>query len=319
MGIFDLPSFFSLPVLAVIALLLVLASARTVPQGNVAVTVIFGKYRRVLRPGLRFVIPLLEKIKTRISIQNRASELEFQAISQDQAQVQFTAMLLYAVMDDREETIKNVAFKFISEQEFTTTLIRTVEGSTRGFVATKKQSEILGLRSEIVSEVKDQLDNTLAGWGYHLIDVQLNDIRFDTRITESMSQVVASQNLLAAATNEGDALRIRRTKEAEAEGAAITIAAEAEKLAAQLRGEGVSLFRAEVSQGLTDAAAKMREAGVDESLILFSIWTEALRHIAENGSGNVLFLDGSPQGMDATMRKLMAMDQLGQIGPSKMN
>ncbi len=52
---------------------------------------------------------------------------------------------------------------------------RTIEGTIRSFVATKKQSEILMLRTEIVHEVKQQLDNTLEGWGYHLIDLQLNE------------------------------------------------------------------------------------------------------------------------------------------------
>lgn len=299
-----------LELLLVLGGILLFSGIRTVKQGQVAVTTVFGKYRRTLRPGLSIVIPVFEQIDQRISIQNRSSDLEFQAISQDQARVYFTAMLLYSVIDDREETIKNVAFKFIDEASFRTALVRTVEGSTRGYVAQRKQSEILGLRSEIVDEVKNQLDHTLAGWGYHLIDVQLNDIRFDDKVTESMAQVVASMNLLAAATNEGDALRIRRTKEAEAEGAAITIAAQAERDAARLRGEGVSLFRGEVAQGLTDAAEKMRAAGVDESLILFSMWTEAVRHVAENGKGNVLFLDGSPAGMDRSLRQMMAFDQL---------
>ena len=110
-----------------------------------------------------------------------------------------------------------------------------------------------------------------------------------------MAQVVASNNLKAAATNEGDALLIRKTKEAEAEGTAIRIAAEAERTAAQLRGQGVALFREEVARGLAQAAREMEDNNVDSSLILFSMWTESIRHVAENGKGNVLFLDGSPQ------------------------
>ena len=279
-------------------------------QGNIAVVTIFGKYRRILRPGLNFLIPLIEKISRRISIQNRSIEIEFQAITQDQANVYFKAMLLYAVFNEQEETLKNVAFKFQSADDFSTALIRTIEGSTRGFVATKRQAEILGLRREIVEEVKDQLDATLEGWGYHLIDLALNDITFDSVITQSMAQVVASNNLKAAATNEGDALLIRKTKEAEAVGTAVRIEAEAERTAAQLRGQGVALFREEVARGLAQAARELEDNSVDSSLILFSMWTESIRHMAENGKGNVLFLDGSPAGMQDQMRDLMAMQQL---------
>ncbi|MCU1367602.1 MAG: band 7 protein, partial [Ilumatobacteraceae bacterium] len=295
-------------IVIVVVLFLVLSSVKTVAQGTVAETTIFGKFHSVRRTGLSFLIPFAEKIFRRISIQNRAVELQFQAITQDQANVYFTAMMVYSVVAEDEATIKNVAFKFVSEKDFLTAMVRSVEGSTRGFVATMKQAEILGLRGEIVKEVKENLDVTLETWGYHLIDLQLNDITFDQAITTSMAQVVASNNLKAAATNEGDALLIRKTKEAEAEGTAIRIAAEAERTAAQLRGQGVALFREEVARGLAQAA---RETGTGNSaLILFSMWTESIRHVAEHGKGNVMFLDGSPNGMEKQFQDLLALQQL---------
>jgi regulator of protease activity HflC (stomatin/prohibitin superfamily) len=306
-------AFSALALIAAIIVAILVLSVRTIQQGTVGVTTVFGKYRRVLRPGLSFVIPFVEKIFRRISIQNRSIELEFQAITSDQANVYFKAMLLYAVVREDEDTVKNVAFKFVSEKDLLTALVRSVEGSTRGFVATKKQAEILALRSEIIEEVKDQLDVTLDAWGYHLIDLQLNDITFDSVITTSMAQVVASNNLKAAATNEGDALLIRKTKEAEAEGNSIRIAAEAERTASQLRGQGVALFRREVAGGLAAAAKEMEDQHVDPSLILFAMWTESIRHMAETGRGNVMFLDGSPDGMQATMRQLVAMQELNII------
>ncbi len=298
---------------AVVILLLIILSIRTVQQGTVGVTTVFGKYHRTLRPGLNFILPLIEKIYRRISVQNRAVELQFQAISQDQANIYFTAMMVYSAINESEETIKNIAFKFVSEKDFLTALVRSVEGSTRGFVATKRQAEILALRGEIVAEVKENLDHVIETWGFHLIDLQLNDITFDQAITTSMAQVVASNNLKAAATNEGDALLIRKTKEAEALGTAVRIEAEAERTAAQLRGQGVALFREEVARGLAQAAREMDANSVDSSLILFSMWTEAIRHMAENGKGNVLFLDGSPDGMQKQMQDLIALQQLNVV------
>jgi regulator of protease activity HflC (stomatin/prohibitin superfamily) len=76
----------------------------TVQQGYIAVITIFGKYKRILSPGLNFKIPFIETIYKRISIQNNSVELEFQAITQDQANVNFKAMLLFAVMDQQESS-----------------------------------------------------------------------------------------------------------------------------------------------------------------------------------------------------------------------
>ena len=293
-----------------IAILVLLASIQTIQQGSIAIITMFGKYRRILYPGLNLKIPFLEVIYRKISIQNRSIELEFQAITQDQANVYFKAMLLYSVFDNREETLKNVAFKFVNDRDFMTALIRTIEGSIRGFVATKKQAEILALRKEIVESVKEGIDAVLESWGYHLIDLQLNDITFDEVITKSMAQVVASSNLKAAAENEGQALLITKTKAAEAEGNAIKISAEAEKIAAQMRGEGIALFRKEVAKGMSDAANEMKEADLDSSFLLFSMWTEAIKNFASDGKGNVIFLDGSTDGMNKTLKEMMAMNQI---------
>jgi regulator of protease activity HflC (stomatin/prohibitin superfamily) len=281
----------------------------TIQQGNIGVITVFGKYHRILRPGLNLRIPIIEVIYSKISIQNRSVELSFQATSMDQANVNFKAMLLFSVLNQQEDTIKNVAFKFMNEESFMKALTRTIEGSIRSFVATKRQPEILSLRTEIVQEVKHQLDTTLGGWGYHLIDLQLNDIAFDETIMKSMAKVVASNNLRAAAENEGQALLITKTKTAEAEGNAIKIAAEAEKIAAQMRGQGVALFREEVAKGMAEAAKEMKTANLDSSFILFSMWTEAIRHFAEHGKGNTIFLDGSPDKMQRTMQELMAVSQ----------
>ena len=280
----------------------------TINQGTIGVVTQFGKYKRILRPGLNFKLPVLEQIYKRVSIQNRSVELEFQAVTVDQANVYFKSMLLYSVLNIDEETIKNVAFKFISDKDLMQALIRTVEGSIRAFVATKKQAEVLNVRRDIVENVKEQVDLTLETWGYHLQDLQINDITFDEAIMTSMSKVVASNNLKAAAENEGQALLITKTKSAEAEGNAIKIAAEAERQAAQLRGQGVALFREEVAKGMSQAAEQMKQANLDTNVILFSMWTEAIKHFAENSEGNVIFLDGSTDAMQQTMKEMMSIN-----------
>src|ERR1700712_605896 len=279
----------------------------TINQGTIGVVTMFGKYRRILMPGLNFKLPFVEQIYKRISIQNRSVELSFQAVTIDQANVYFKSMLLYSVLNIDENTIKNVAFKFISEKDLMQALVRTVEGSIRAFVSTKKQAEVLNVRRDIVENVKEQVDLTLEGWGYHLQDLQINDITFDDVIMKSMSKVVASNNLKAAAENEGQALLITKTKAAEAEGNAIKIAAEAEREAARLRGMGVALFRQEVAKGMSEAAEQMKQANLDTNVILFSMWTEAIKNFAEYGRGNVIFLDGSSDGMKKTINQIQAL------------
>jgi prepilin-type processing-associated H-X9-DG protein len=68
----------------------------------------------------------------------------------------------------------------------------------------------------------------------------------------------------------------------------------------------VALFREEVAKGMALAAREMESANLDASFILFSMWTDAIKHFSENGRGNTIFLDGSVDGMEKTIKQLMA-------------
>ena len=271
-------------VLVAILLWLFFSLLRTVGQATVAVVTVFGKYRRIMREGLNFKLPW-EKIHTRLSLQNRALQMEFQAITQDQANVKFSTMIVYAVSSADEDAIKKAVFSFATQQEFLLALQRTIDGSIRQFVATTKQAQILGMRAEIVDHTKKNLDEVVSTWGYVVRDIQITDMTFDQSIMDSMARVVSSKNLLAAAENEGAALLVKRTKDAEAEAAYKTIGAEAEKKASALRGEGLALFRKNVAEGMKEAAESLKSAGVDANFLLFLEYTDALKYVADHSAG----------------------------------
>jgi regulator of protease activity HflC (stomatin/prohibitin superfamily) len=298
------------PILIVIAVIVVIvivrSLARTVPQATVAVVTVFGKYQRVMREGLNFKLPW-EVVSYRLSLQNRALQMEFQAITQDQANVKFATMVLYAVAGSDEEAIKKAVFSFASTQEFQLALQRTIDGSIRQFVATTKQADILGMRAEIVEHTKKNLDEVVLAWGYVVRDIQITDMTFDKEIIDSMARVVSSKNLLAAAANEGAALLIKRTKDAEAEAAYKTIGAEADKKAAALRGEGLALFRKNIAIGMKDAADSLKAANVDTRFLLFLEYTDALKYVSEHAQGKVLFMDNGAGAPSRVTQSLFGM------------
>jgi regulator of protease activity HflC (stomatin/prohibitin superfamily) len=293
-------------VFIVAVIYLVTSMARTVAQATVGVVTVFGKYHRIMREGLNFKLPW-EKVDYRLSLQNRALQLEFQAITQDQANVKFATMVLYAVGGSDEESIKKAVFSFASMQEFQLALQRTIDGSIRQFVATTKQSDILGMRAEIVDHTKKNLDEVVLAWGYVVRDIQITDMTFDKEIIDSMARVVSSKNLLAAAANEGAALLVKRTKDAEAEAAFKTIGAEAEKKASALRGEGLALFRKNIASGMKDAADSLKAAGVTAEFLLFLEYTDALKYVADHGQGKVIFMDNGASSAARVMQGILSM------------
>ena len=295
-----------LVILLAVVLLFLFSTFRSVPQATVAVVTVFGKYRRLMREGLNIKLPW-EAIVQKLSLQNRALQMEFQAITQDQANVKFSTMVLYAVASSEEETVKKAVFSFASPQEFQLALQRTIDGSIRQFVATTKQADILGMRAEIVDHTKKNLDEVVSSWGYVVRDIQITDMTFDKEIMDSMAHVVSSKNLLAAAANEGAALLVKRTKDAEAEAAYKTIGAEAEKKAAALRGEGLALFRKNVADGMKDAAESLRAAGVDANFLLFLEYTDALKYVADHAQGKVIFMDTGAGAPTRVVQNILGM------------
>ena len=65
-----------------------------------------------------------------------------------------------------------------------------------------------------------------------------------------------------------------------------------------------------MAKGMSQAAEQMKQANLDTNVILFSMWTEAIKNFAEIGKGNIIFLDGSAEGMDKTMKQIMGMVKL---------
>jgi hypothetical protein len=67
---------------------------------------------------------------------------------------------------------------------------------------------------------------------------------------------------------------------------------------------------------MSEAANEMKTADLDSSFLLFSMWTEAIKNFATDGTGNVIFLDGSTDGMNKTLKEMMAMNALHNEGNS---
>ncbi len=255
----------------------------------------------------------MERVFRTVSWQLRSAELEFQAITGDQANLNFKALIIDTVANEAVDTVLKATFKFVDERRFMQSLIRSIHGSVRSYVAVKKQSEILALRRELVDAVNSHIEHELQDWGFHLVALQINDISFDEAILRSMAQVVASNNMMLAAQNEAQAQFITKTRVAEADAQAKRLVAQAEKDVDQLRGEGNALLRKQIALGLAEAGTVMEHAGVDPTFMLYTRWLDAMKLVAAHSHGTILSFDGSMEGFDKTMRQ---MSQLNTGAPT---
>lgn len=281
-----------------------------IPEGSVGVVSRFGRFTHTFNSGLHFKYPW-DSVRM-LTLQNRAIEIEFQAITIDQASVYFDCTILFSVIGSDKEMVKRAVYSFATEREFKLSVQRLLEDETRAYVANKPQAEMIGISQDVVIQIKQNVDAIIATWGYQVVDLRYNNLHFDKIITKSMARVVAAVNEKDAAENEGQALLIRKVKEAEADGEYVRIQAEAERIAWKLRGQGVSEFRKEVSKGVHVAVEELTSAGLDPNYLLFFMYTESLKYIAENSNaGSTIFVDNNPSAPNTIMQQMSAFYKSG--------
>jgi prepilin-type processing-associated H-X9-DG protein len=90
------------------------------------------------------------------------------------------------------------------------------------------------------------------------------------------------------------------------------VKAEAQREASRLKGEGNARFREQVAEGLANAGKTMQKGDVPPGFMLFTMWLDGMKYVAEHGKGNVLFFDGSNEGLERTMKQMQALKTLDQ-------
>ena len=122
---------FGAPAIAILvfAVILVFTMVKSVPQGENWTVERFGRYTRTLDPGLRFLIPLMDRVGSKINMMETVLDIEEQeVITQDNAMVVADAVAFYQVVDASKAAyeVRNLeqALKNISQ-----TNIRAVLGS----------------------------------------------------------------------------------------------------------------------------------------------------------------------------------------------
>ena len=289
----------TLTFIIVLLVLILLSGFRTIGQSTVAVTEMFGKYRRTISAGLQWKVPLFERIRERVTLRQQNFALVGQYPSGDKVIVTIGTNLLYAA-DPSLDGVKKYVYTLENRQE---SIAALVENSLRTYIAKETHQSILEKKEELAQHITSDLSIQFGHWGIVIIGFQITNVTFPETITNAMSEVVASEQLRKAAENKGEAFKVQAIKEAEAE-----------RERKRLQGEGIALERQAIAEGLKVSIEIMQQAtkqSSNEILATLSLtqYLDTLKSVGMSTNAKVLFLDSNIQKTGDLLQQLISASE----------
>src|ERR1700760_4273660 len=217
---------------AIFALVTILKTLFTVRTASAGVVERFGKFNRIVRPGLHLLIPYAERVYF-VDLQVKQAQFSVETKTRDNVFVQIPVSVQYQILDDK---IFDAFYKLSAPQK---QIESFVFNSILGHVPKLSLDETFEQQSGISVAVKVELDQIMNSFGFIILTALVTDIIPDPKVKAAMNDINAAQRAQVAAQARGEAEKILKVKQAEAE---------AESKA--LQGNGIAAERQAIIDGL---------------------------------------------------------------------
>ena len=293
-----------LVVFGIIALVTVLKTLYTVRTASAGVVERFGKFNRIVRPGLQMLLPYAERVFI-VDLQVKQAQFQVETKTRDNVFVQIPVSVQYQVLDDK---IYDAFYKLSSPQK---QIESFVFNSILGHVPKLSLDETFEQQSGISVNVKTELDAIMSGFGFNILTALVTDIVPDVKVKDAMNDINAAQRAQVAAQARGEADKILKVKQAEAE---------AESKA--LQGKGIAAERQAIIDGLRASIENFRESVPGATaedvmgLVLLTQYFDTMRDIGTKGGSSTLFLPNNPGAANDFQAQILAGLRAGNKNPA---
>ncbi len=276
-------SFSALVVLA-LALAVLLAGAKLVPQGYSWTVERFGKYTRTLQPGLNLIVPFIDRVGEKVNMMEVVLDiLPQEVISSDNAMVTTDAVCFFQVQEP-EKAAYEVNNREYAMQNLVMTNIRAVLGSM-------ELDEMLSNRDRINAELLEKVDDATDPWGIKVTRIEIRDITPPEDLVQAMARQMKAERDKRAQILEAEGQRQAEIQRAEGDKQARILRAEGELQAAMREAEARERL-AEAEAKATEVVSKAIEEGNNQAINYFVAqkYTETLAALAASSNNKVMMI-----------------------------
>ena len=242
-----------------IILFIILISIRQVSEYERGIKFRFGKFTKILTPGWKIVLPIIESYK-KVDIRTKAVDVpEQDAITKDNVSIRINAVIYYKVFDASKAILAVEKYQYAVGQLAQTTM--------RNAVGAVSLDELLSERDKISTEICNVIDKATDPWGIKVENVELKDVK----LPEEMQRVIA------------------KVAEAEREKEAVITKSKGEKEAADNLSKAATVLSAAPGALHLRTLATLNDLSSDQSnTIIFAIPIEVLNAFGQDNINNIV-------------------------------
>jgi regulator of protease activity HflC (stomatin/prohibitin superfamily) len=286
-----------------ITFFIIISAVFTVKQQTSAIVERFGRFLAVRNSGLRFKIPLVDRIAGRINLKIQQLDVLVETKTKDDVFVRLKISVQFQVLKTK---VYDAFYKLENPHDQITSYVFDV---VRAEVPKMKLDDVFERKDDVAIAVKTELNEAMINYGYDIIKTLVTDIDPDVQVKAAMNRINAAEREKVAAEYEAEAERIK-----------IVAKARAEAESKRLQGQGIADQRREIARGLEESVDVLNNVGINSqeasALIVVTQHYDTLQSIGEHTNSNLILLPNSPQAgsnmLNDMIASFVASNQIGE-------